>query len=226
MGVWSGRSLGALWLRPGGFLPSSIMILAGLSRLTQKLPPELLEKVLEYMPIPSILKMKQVRRLSAPIPEPLRYHLLWQVNRYLRDFIQDSSRTMYRIDIFAAGLEDNPTANLSLAEKREALDGYRAKWDTFGPIQKSHFEPSMGAFHFVSSVSGSGVFASIESPGNSIQFTTMESVSQGIPRKEWKVPLPRGLELQDFVIYPQADVLAVVGSGDGYAFQCHTPRTY
>ena len=204
------------------------MALADHPRLTQKLPPELLEKVLACMPIPSILRMKQVRTLSAPIPESLRYHPLWQVNRYLHDFIQNSPYTMYRIDIFGAGLEDNPAASLSLAEKRRAFNEYRVKWDAFSSIQKSskHFEYPADVPRFISPVCGSGVFALMTGQDNSIQFTTIESVSRGIPQKKWKVPSPRGLELLDFAIYPQADVLAVIGSRDEYVFQCCIFRTY
>lgn len=170
----------------------------GLSQLTQRLPPELLEKVLMYVSVPDILRMKQV-------------------NRYLRDFTQDSPRIAYQIDIFAAGLKDNPTVDISLAEKRRLLDEYRARWDAFDPIQKSSksFDGPENTSRWMSPVCGSGVFCLVTDPDDSIQFTKIESVSRGILRKEWKVPSPRGLELLDFAIYPQADVLAMVGSGEG-----------
>jgi hypothetical protein len=40
------------------------MSCTGSSQLTERLPLELLEKVLAYASIPDILRMKQVRRLS------------------------------------------------------------------------------------------------------------------------------------------------------------------
>lgn len=159
---------------------------------------------------------------------PIITRLLWQVNRYLRDFIQNSPPIAYQIDIFAAGLKDNPIANLSLAEKRRLFNEYRARWDAFDPIGKSNksFDGPRHTPCWMSSVCGSGVFCLVTDPDKFIRLTKIESVSRGIPRKEWKVPSPRDLEPLHFAIYPQADVLAVIGSGGGYALQCYIFRTY
>jgi len=48
-------------LRGTNMTPTSI------SQLTEKLPPELLEKVLAYTPVPDILRMKQVARLHSRV---------------------------------------------------------------------------------------------------------------------------------------------------------------
>ena len=186
-----------------------------ISQLTERLPPELLEKVLMHMSISDILRMKQVWRLydwhvQVFQADQLENPLVSQVNRYFRDLIQDSPRIVYRVGIFSAGLKDNPSANLSLADKHSILCGYRMKWDALSPIQKS--ERRVNNFTSYSpQASGSGVFGFIASSDNFIQFLTLESVSRGIPRKEWRVPLPAGLALQHFAICPQADALAMVG---------------
>lgn len=151
----------------------------------------------------------RLARLGLPA-DPLENPPISQVNRYFRDLIQDSPRIVYRVGIFSAGLKDNPSANLSLADKHSILCGYRMKWDALSPIQKS--ERRVNNFTSYSpQASGSGVFGFIASSDNFIQFLTLESVSRGIPRKEWRVPLPAGLALQHFAICPQADALAMVG---------------
>ena len=139
--------------------------------------------------------------------EPFGRCLLFQVNRGLRDFIQASPYTAYRIDLFTAGLEDNPAVNLSLADKRRAFNEYRAKWDAFKPTQK--WEQEVENFHSHAGVHESGVFGFIAGEEQFIHFLVPESASGGIPRKEWRLSFP-DISLNAFAIDPHADVLAIV----------------
>jgi hypothetical protein len=104
-------------------------------------------------------------------------------------------------------LEDNPSVNISLADKRRAFDEYRAKWDTFHPIQK--LERKVDNFYPDCHASGSGVHGFVTSSKKFIEFLGLDSVSRGVPRKEWKVPLP-DFEPFDFAINPHADVLVAI----------------
>jgi len=104
-------------------------------------------------------------------------------------------------------LEDNPASDLTLAEKRRALDEYRTKWDTLNPIQK--WEREVADFDYGHQASGHGVCGFVADTQKFIEFLTLKSVSRGIPRKEWKLPLPE-FDFFNFAIYPPADALAVV----------------
>jgi hypothetical protein len=114
-------------------------------------------------------------------------------------------------------LEDNPNVNLSLADKRRAFDEYRAKWDTFQPTKK--WELEVDSFSPDCQVSGSGVYGFVAGSKQFIEFLTLESVSRGIPPKEWKVPLP-DFELLKLAINPHADVVVVVEGKARWGLQC------
>ena len=188
-------------------------------QLTERLPFELLEKVLANVSVPDILRMKQVGTVSDRVQRSsstFRTSSPCQVARDIHDFIQESPYIQHRIDLFAAGLEDNPASNLTLADKRRAFDEYRTKWETFNPIKK--WESEVENFYFGHHTSGSGVYGFVAGPQKFIQFVTLESVSRGIPRREWKLPLPEFV-FSGFGINPQADVLAVVGKNARSNFQ-------
>ena len=104
------------------------------------------------------------------------------------------------------GLEDNPASNLTLADKRRALDEYRTKWDTFNPTHK--WKRVVDNLYCGPQVCGPGVYGFISGSQRFIEFLTLESVSRGIPRKEWRLPLPE-FELSSFAINPSADLLVV-----------------
>ena len=152
----------------------------------------------------------RLARLGLPA-DPLENPPISQVNPYFRDLIQDSPHIAYRVGIFSAGLKDNPSVNLSLADKRRILCEYRTKWGALSPIQKSEGRTKNSPMTF--RASASGVFCFVVGRDDFIQFSTLGSISRGIPRKEWRVPLPAGISLKHFAICPQADVLAVAGWG-------------
>lgn len=152
---------------------------------------------------------------QRPLPEiPTDYPVIiisHQVNRRFRDFVQASPYTQYRIDLLAVGLEDNPAAHRSLFDKQRALDEYRIKWDAFSPIQQRERKIEGFSCHSPQA-SNSGVCAfAVGRWDKAIQFVTLESISRGIPRKEWKVPLPPDLSLQQFAFNNHANVLVLVG---------------
>ena len=101
--------------------------------------------------------------------------------------------------------------NISLVDKRKALDDYLKKRDAFSSVDElDKFESPDALSH---RASGSGVFGFALTRDRSIHFVTLKSVPRGIPERVWKVPLPVDLSLVSFAIYPQADVLAVVCFG-------------
>ena len=105
------------------------------------------------------------------------------------------------------GLEDNPKSSLSLADKRRALEEYHAKWENLNPVRK--WEPGVGSngFQWASVL---GIYGVVADSREFIEFFTPESVSQGIPRKEWKIPLPQLANYSGFTFNPHSDMLVVV----------------
>ena len=68
-----------------------------------------------------------------------------------------------------------------------------------------------------------GVYAFIADPRKFIEFITLESVSRGIPRKEWRLPLP-DFALRELAINPHADVLVIIVQKNiGYLYDPGTP---
>lgn len=113
-------------------------------------------------------------------------------------------------------MEDNPDVTLSLADKRKAFEEYRTKWDAFDPIQK--WERKVDNYHAYRKVSGPGVYGFIPGYVPFIEFLTLESVSRGISRKEWGLPVPY-LPPLGFAIDPRGNVLAIVGRDRRWAVQ-------
>ena len=183
-----------------------------ISSLTERLPLELLEKVLSHTPVRDIPRMKRVRRLHHQRIQRFQLKcLLCQINRFFNNLIQASPYINYRLDLFDAGLNDNPAINLSLTEKRRILDEYRTKWDTLSFIKKQKQDIG-GLARYARQASGSGIFGFVTTglAQRSIQFMTLESVSRGIPQKEWGVLLPPISLPECFAVCPQVDVLAIL----------------
>lgn len=170
--------------------------------ITERLPPELLGLTLTYASIPDVLRLKQVWDsliLSKTISSI--EDIVWQVNRRLRDFINNSPNIEYRIDLFAAGLMDNPASNLTLAAKREAFNAHCTKWEIFRPAKK--WQRTNGSTLDEHQVRAHGADSS-----KFLQSFTLGSISQAIPRNGWKIPLP-DYPLVSFAFNPYADVLVV-----------------
>jgi hypothetical protein len=112
----------------------------------------------------------------------------------------------HKIDLFAAGLEYNPGAGVSLADSREALLQYRSNLDSLCPIEERTVEsPWEGDMGLVKTAGG--VCAIVK--GGSVRLVTLGSASRGIPNKEWEIPAPVANQL-DYCFYPGADVIAFV----------------
>ena len=193
----------------------------GTSQLIEKFPLELLGKVLAYVPILDILRMKQVGNLNGLIRgSPLNcFNCLHQINRSFRDFIKNSPYIKYRIDLFTAGLVDNPAVNLTLADKRRAFDTHRMKWETFSTVKK--WQRIVGGGY---RARAPGVYAFVAPPAKFSEFLTLESISRGIPRKEWRVPSPDPA-LSNLAINPHVDVLIVaIKREPGWVFQISESR--
>ena len=138
------------------------------------------------------------------LTEQRGWHL--QVNRVFRDIVT-SPLIQHRIDLFAAGLECNAEAGISLADSQKALLQYRAGLDSLRPIEVkavSNLEQEDLDENYTRAAGG--VYAIIKDP---VRLFTLGSVSRGIPQKEWEIPLPVA-NPAGYGFYPGANVIAFV----------------
>jgi len=131
---------------------------------------------------------------------------IWQVNRVFRGVILSSPLIQHKIDLYAAGLEYNAAAGISLAESRTALQRYLSSLDLLRPAK----EWTRGSIQILEdyhdpTIAG-GIYAIVE---ESVRLFNPGSPSQRIPHKEWEIPIPsvQGY-VRDYSFYPGADIIA------------------
>jgi len=180
---------------------------------TQILPPELLAEILGHASAADILRVGQVRKPSSTthVDGSTEYRRSLQVNHVFRDVTLAYPLIQHKIDLFAAGFEDNMAAGLSLTEKREALRRYCSNLDSLRPIEERRVDNvAIPNGNTVSKTAG-GVYAIAT---ESVRLFTLGSPLRGIQYKEWEIPLPLpGSDLGGYGFYPCEDVIAFVELG-------------
>ena len=129
-----------------------------------------------------------------------------QVNSTFRDFVVTSPLAQHRIELFAAGLEYNTGAGISLADSRKALSQYRSNLDSLCLTEEREVE-NLRRDRLGSPKIAGGVCAIMKD--DSVSLFSLGSASRGIPYGEWEVPLPP-IEPRDYDFYPGIDVIAFV----------------
>ena len=114
----------------------------------------------------------------------------------------------YRVDLFSAALEDDPTnTSLVLSDRRAHLEEYRTRWDRYDQAKMSSVELPP---HTQRVIDGEVLACIQEAAGDKVDvtFTRLPSVSRGIQRRQWVV---RGLPKNgsDLKMYPGLDMLVV-----------------
>ena len=120
----------------------------------------------------------------------------------------------YRVELFLAALEDDPTnTSLVLSDRRARLEEYRTRWDQYSQAKVSSVEPPS---HDQRVINGEVVACIQEVAGNKIDvaFMRLPSVSREIQREQWVV---RGLpkNSSDLKVDPGLDTLVVPELLDG-----------
>jgi hypothetical protein len=157
-----------------------IMSPTGSSQLTERLPLELLEKVLAYTSIPDILRMKQVRRLydrvqrfqlnlqtSSPFPGHswfLRFHPEIALH-------QAPNRSL------CCRVGGQPQRESFPCRQTQSLRRIPRKWDAFHPIKK--WEREVDSFYPDCQVSGSGVYGFVAGSRNSSSSSAWSRFHEG-----------------------------------------------
>lgn len=112
----------------------------------------------------------------------------------------------HKIDLFAAGFKYNAAAGISLADSRKAFAQYHSNLETLHSIEEKAVA-KLGPEYADYIRSTSGVHGIIVR--GSVRLYTLGSISRGIPRKEWEIPIP-AVDLACYSFHPPADIIAFV----------------
>jgi hypothetical protein len=110
----------------------------------------------------------------------------------------------HKIELYAAGLEHNAAAGISLADSKNALSRYRSSMDSLCPVEKRTV--NVWRDNVDRTRSGGGIYVIFQ---DSVRLFALGSASRGIPHREWEIPLP----VADPVVCclcPDGDVIAFV----------------
>jgi hypothetical protein len=154
------------------------------------LPVEIVEDVLLYLSPPVMVKLRVVRvSVSSPNLAFLT-NCCYQLNRRVRDLVDASPTIQYRVELFAASLEDNlGKPSVSVADRRALLKKYHTRWDRLrGDKWKSVTLP----VHTKRILDGGVLGCIIESRGGKLDvlLIRLPSASREVRPKRWLI---RGL---------------------------------
>ena len=169
----------------------------------ESLPWELLEKIIELLPTPDILGLKQVRNDTLSdvhtISSPLK------INRGFRDLIR-SPRIPHRLHSYAARLERNLAAGVTVADSIKALEEYHSKQGKF-TSEEEQMTVRIPVREFERDETAGGVYGLATK--HDILFFTLPLNSRTIQSRGQTVSLD--FRVTGFAFYPQADVVVVAG---------------
>ena len=136
----------------------------------------------------------------------------YQVSQGFADLIATSQFLKYRLELFAAGLVENPHFSCSLEEGRKRVKEYADVWENLDAIKKRELPVRPRGLHWDEMVPvGRGLLAGIY--GRSVFFIRVPCTTtgqQGV--EEWTVDAPASPFWPcAFAVYSPEDVLALVG---------------
>ena len=174
----------------------------------ESLPQELLEKIVEHLPVLDILRMRQVRsRIGIQrVHTPTTPHLQ-QVKRGFYDLVRRSPWIQHRLDLAAVGLEPNWSTDFTLVERVKALEGYRSRWRS---LDIDRYQTILGERVFISTHVVGGVYGILTE--DEIMFFTLPSGPRAVEPRSHKIPTGPGIML-GYAFNPQADVVVVAVIG-------------
>jgi hypothetical protein len=126
----------------------------------------------------------------------------------MRNLIDASPTIQYRVELFAASLEDNlRESSVAVADRRVLLEQYRSRWEK---LQGDKWKRIALPVHTKRVLEG-GVLGCIAESGDGkleVHFIQLPSASREVRLKQWVV---RGLPNCDatLTINPEVDLLAV-----------------
>lgn len=134
--------------------------------------------------------------------------LCLQLNRGMRGLIDASPAIQYRVELFAASLQDDPRKTpVVVADRRVLLEQYHSRWDK---LQANKWKAFVLPPHTKRVLDGDVLGCIMESRDDrlDVHFIQLPSISRGVRLKQWMVRgLPKcGTALK---ISPELDLLVV-----------------
>jgi len=179
-----------------------------------ELPSEVLEYILLSLSAAEILKMKEVPRKIAYNSVHRLTLYPSQVNHLFLDLVINSQYLQHRIDLFSAGLVDNPNTVYSLGERRARLRKYSDGWK--GAESSVRYECPLEsrviAFESLR-VSDQNLFSLHSDDSATVSFIRIPSSPKQETVTERRLELPFRFKSQ--AVRSQDNLLAVVEQGIG-----------
>ena len=169
-----------------------------------ELPSEVLEHTASYLPPKDILKMREVCYFPCRTSHLSITPSLNQVSRLFLDLVSSSHHLQHRLNLFSAGLVDNPHFVCSLADRRARLRDYEDGWKRPGvSYQRVHPLNAWGKLNPI----GQNLF-STDPLGKSVHFIRIPSLPGQEMAKEWTLKLP--FHFYHYTAWQQDNLFAVV----------------
>lgn len=161
--------------------------------LLLKLPPEILENILSSLPPADILKVKEVSHLFL-------------------DIVSSSQSLQHRIDLFSAGLIDNPHVARSLTERRAQLRKYVDGWNNPETSVRYVFPLRNHTNVFCLYPIDQDLFsARVEGRTPIIHFVRIPPFPRQGTVKEWELEIP--FHLWNHVVCSRENLLIIIEQG-------------
>ena len=130
------------------------------------------------------------------------------MNRKIQNLVDTSPTIQYRVELFAASLEDDPRrTSVSIADRRILLEQYHSRWDK---LQGDKWKTIALPAHTKRVLEGDILGCIVDSGDDKfdVHFTQLPSVSREVRLKQWVV---RGLPKCDAAlkINPEVGLLVV-----------------
>lgn len=137
--------------------------------------------------------------------------MAFQVSNQFHHLIEASTSLQYKLDLFATGMEDEPSVKLSKAEKRRQLERYQKAWRSFSPDTATVQDIPLldGPLWELSG----GVLA--QSVGRRLlQFKQLPGNIRGIVAHDWSLEVD--FNVDDFTFDPSQGLLLAIEGGENW----------
>ena len=151
------------------------------------------------------------RRRRKHLTERYLTRVSRQVSRAFTDLISTSPFLEYRLELFAAGLVENPHFSSSLEDGRRRVGEYVGLWENLDALERHDYTLRLRYFRWEELAPvGRGLLAGLS--GRSISFIRVSCTTTGRRGvEEWTVDPPATPFWPcAFAVYPPEDVLALV----------------
>ncbi|KZT19102.1 hypothetical protein NEOLEDRAFT_1246057 [Neolentinus lepideus HHB14362 ss-1] len=131
------------------------------------------------------------------------------VCKSLKSLVDESIALQYKVELAAAGMEDNHKSPLVMSERMSRLQQYTLAWQNLD-FHTIELPPQpLSTWELVG-----GVLGSIAPKDSRMIFNRLPGHSRGIERKEWQFACTPIFPVRDFTFDPAQDLLVAIESPD------------